>query len=225
MFGYLDVLCAAFVTTAAFGLSFGRSHAVVALSGCCLLAAVMTKSEGLLFVVVVLGVQLLSRPKAWKLVAGLAALAIIPALVWRSIVTGINASPSGDVSPGGLIDLLLLRSDRISRVGEATRAVLRHSLVLLPATVVVGLMRRLSGSMADIEDERRGALALLLSAWGALIALIAVYVGGTSDLNWWLDASVDRVTATPVLIGLCVIAECVLVVQPEREPAYLGAAS
>ncbi len=219
IFGYLDVLCAGFVAGAGVALFVARrDQRVLAMAGACLLAAAMTKSEGLLFAIVLLLVSLLLHRSRWRQTLVLAGVVLVPALAWRSVVLGLNPHPAADLQPGGFLELARLSTERWRRFARAAPRLLAYGVLLVPAAAATAVMIVTRGQK-DSDDDVRGVVGLALCAWGSLIALIFVYAAGDTELSYWLSSSAERVVATPILLGLLVIAECVLLARESMRAA------
>jgi hypothetical protein len=213
-YGYLDVLIAGFVATAGVALFLcPPERGLVWLSGLCLVAASMTKTEGLLFALVLLTIHLLLNRLRWRSTLVIGGCVLLPALVWRTVVLGLNPHPVADLHPGGFVELARLGAEQLRRLRKAAPRVLVEAVLLLPATATAAVALLTGRNPERWSDEFKGIVGLTLSAWGALATLAVVYASGTTDIDWWLSTSAKRVVVTPVLLGLAVAAECVFVAQ------------
>ncbi|HMK12117.1 MAG TPA: hypothetical protein VK461_11085, partial [Acidimicrobiales bacterium] len=216
LFGYVDVLCAAFVVTGAVALTFRPTdRATVGLAGCALAAAGMTKAEGAVFALVVLGVHLVHRHDRWRTVSALALLVVIPSLAWRSIVFGINPHPASEIDVGNVVEVVRFSGMRMRRLCRAAGHLLRYSPPLVAASVVA----LLTGRVARSKPGYRRAGVLMIAAWATMFALAMIYAAGDTDLGYWLRTSAERIVTTPVLLALVATAECVLTLVDPRVAA------
>jgi hypothetical protein len=203
--GYLDVLCASLVALAFVGFVRDRGASIASLAA--LMAGTLTKSEGLYFAVLVSLVAMFWVERRGRFVLAVGA-AAAPAVVWMAIVRLLNPDLPTDVAPGGFVRLLLLDSERWTRLWDALPGVWSEMWVFLVAAVV-------STAALGVRAGARSSVDLRLAAtWlGASVltsaGLVAVYAAGVPPVQWWLDTSLERASVTPKV--MCLITTAVAV--------------
>jgi hypothetical protein len=207
--GYADVVAAgAAAAAAALLLTADTGSGTTAAGVGCLLAAGLTKDEGLVAALII-SVALAAR--RWLADRRLRALAlpcglVAVLLVWPMVVLA-RGGPHGSILAGGGAAATGAGPDRLAATAHALAGRLELVPVLLAVTALAVLLR----------PRRAGGPVWLWVVLAAdVLALAATYVLGKSPITWWLATSVDRVVILPQLLVLLIAASLVAVVLEAR---------
>jgi hypothetical protein len=185
-----------------------RAEDLVLAAGFAGLAA-WTKNEGIYFVAAVGVLVVARRPRAWRVVAVVGAVTVLPWMVLRQVY-GV---PGSDLWTGRLnwANLWpgLLSFGKAFDLG-------RYNLTFWLLAVGVALYRR-------VELDHRWLVLPGLVVW-QLGGLLGAYLAGRNELQWWIGTSLDRVLAqvAPLaLLGAAVVAGAVQ--EPAPAPVVVKA--
>jgi hypothetical protein len=224
--GYTDLLWAAFAAAVIWGLVLPRSPQALGVAWICVVAASLTKNEGLttaLVIIVLIALRyrpLTQRGPAGRLWAERAAFVVLPALpglAWEGVIKHIGVSDAFFKTGSGQTPLYR---------AQATVAGMYVHLHVAPVALAV----LLAGWMFLRRDRERARLAnpawLWLACLGSLAIIFVTYVDGGLEIHSWLANSVNRTTifAQVVLyaelaVWLVIAVEAAFAWLAERAPA------
>jgi len=225
--GYADLLwSAAAVGAVVWGLVLPRSRQALAVAWACGMVASLTKNEGLVTSLIVLGLisfryvpvrmswSDLHTESAWVDHLGRTAATrwirrtvyvvgpALPGLIWIGIVRHYKIADAffSDTTP-----------ESIGTRARATADGMAAHLAVVPVAAVV-LMTGYCLLRSDRQWARIANPLWLWGAWvGALAGIAGTYVFGSLEIHWWLQTSVDRTTIFPAFVLYADLAIWILV--------------
>lgn len=216
--GYFDLLCALLVViavVAAREMPASTAPAVVAVS---MMAASLTKGEGLAFGLVAALVLVVVAGRLRVRLALASGLAFVPVLAWLALVKSIDPAVR-DVPPRQIIRAALLRAPERGRLKEAFPRVFEEvQPYLILAVVVIALV----GGALLLERSRTSIVLpvmMVVIGVGLVGFLIVFYAAGPYPLDWWFETSLARVTTASKLLFLGAVVDVFLMAsRRDRSP-------
>lgn len=220
--GYADLFAAAAAAAAVmWGLVLPRDRVAFTLSVLSAWAAGLTKEEGLVAAVVVLGLIAIRyvRPRPgrplWRRRGLAAAILAAPILAWPTAVLLLGGRLGPDVATPSDDSLVLRATVAAAEMATHLRGVLPLAAVVALVAGVVG-GRHLAGRRRALHLAGDGWLWLALAGW--LVPLFVIYVSGSLGIRFWLRTSVDRTTIFPRLLLTADIAVWAIVAVSRSRP-------
>lgn len=178
-----------------------RETAYAALAALLLCAAALAKAEGLflagLLGLVLVGVGLVRRPRAWRAPLVVVAAPLAGSLVWRAWLAAHEIPGFEDYRPSDLLRPGYL-ADRLDRLGTAVAELPAH--LLEPDRWFLAVPLALAAAaVAAAREPALGALVLVGVPLGFL-GIATIYWISPLPLHWYIDTSADRVVGSLAMI-------------------------
>jgi hypothetical protein len=199
--GYADVVVAGGAAIAAIALlvePVSGEASALGLFGA--LVAALTKDEGLVAALLVVGLWLVRLLLTHRLLlrrAGRRAAVVVAAmLVWPALVVA-RGGPRGSVLGAGTV--AAAAQGHLTRLAHAASNLASHLLVL-PVVLIASVALVVAARQAA-ERSRLQPVAWLWALVGVqLIVLLATYTFGKMPIHYWLRTSGDRVSIFPAMV-------------------------